>query len=60
MADGIFFFDKTITNNFKKYIMSILKLRATNVQSTPNECRFTEKWFELFKFSMSFLNLNGK
>lgn len=51
MGDGIFFFDKTISDQVEKYTMSILKLRATNVQSIPNECRFTEKGFEIFKLS---------
>ncbi|MDY6964525.1 MAG: ATPase domain-containing protein [Halobacteriota archaeon] len=47
MGDGIVFLDKTIVGKTVTHNLSVLKMRGTNVDSSPQEYVFTEKGLEL-------------
>ncbi|MDY6957951.1 MAG: ATPase domain-containing protein [Halobacteriota archaeon] len=47
MGDGIIYLDKTIMGKNVTHNLSVLKMRGTNVDSTPQEYIFTETGIEL-------------
>ena len=48
MGDGIIFLDKAVNNNIETFLISVLKMRATNTNSFPRDFRFTNKGIELY------------
>ncbi|MFQ6121018.1 MAG: RAD55 family ATPase [Methanosarcinales archaeon] len=48
MGDGIIFLDKQIENNVEISLISVLKMRATNINSIPRPFRFTINGVELY------------
>jgi hypothetical protein len=52
MGDGIIFLDKTTTSELDTYktnVLSIQKMRATDIDETPKPIKFTQKGIEFYK-----------
>jgi KaiC/GvpD/RAD55 family RecA-like ATPase len=48
MADGLIFLDKKIDYEREEFLLAILKMRATNVKSTPVSFKFTKNGIEIY------------
>ncbi|MEM2924635.1 MAG: ATPase domain-containing protein [Methanocellales archaeon] len=48
MADGLIFLDKKIDLEKEEFLLAILKMRATNVKSTPVNFKFTKNGIEIY------------
>lgn len=48
MADGLIFLDKKIDLEKEEFLLAILKMRATDVKSTPVNFKFTKNGIEIY------------
>ncbi len=48
MGDGLIFLDKKIETDREEFLLSILKMRATNVKSLPVNFKFTKSGIEIY------------